>query len=74
MRVYLLSDHDEHGSENMVGTADPTKLESMLLNHWGNGGEIQVDWLRAALAENAPGKWSHPGGWGGPQLHVVDLT
>jgi hypothetical protein len=76
MRVYLLSDYDEHGSENMVATVDPAKLEPLLVKHWNLPKSIDGDVaaLRAALDENKTGKWTLPGGWGGVQLHVVDLA
>lgn len=75
MRIYLLSDYEEHGSRNMVGTTDPDKLESMLAAHWGKYGGYEADLrdLREALSEETTGIWTLGRGWGGPQLHILDL-
>lgn len=88
MRVYLLSVYEENGAEDVTGTTDPEKLPELLrryfvpdefehvmeccgLNHWDYG----LERLAKAKAEGfSEGKYSLGRHWGGPQLHVVDLT
>lgn len=89
--VYLLSDHDEHGSENVVATLDRGRLLELLVKGWPwadktegrnlpenvkNESDILREYLAANtdadLADGAPRNLSY--GWGGVQLHVVELV
>lgn len=88
-RVYLLSDYNESGSENVRATLHPGKLESMIDEYWSHDSEAaracckesKVS-LRALLAEMTDAEMARrPGmpnnlstGWGGLQLHVVELV
>jgi hypothetical protein len=76
MRIYLLSDYEEHGATNVVGTTNPAKLADVLREHWPSS-DAEVEQLANALAENTVGKWDLSSmartGWGGIQLHILDI-
>ena len=72
MRVYILSAHDEYGAEMVRATLDPTKLTQFVLDEWvherARMAEVlaqgELHWKRGAKLSN---------GWGGLQLHIVEL-
>lgn len=78
MYVYILSDHRLTGAEHMAATLDRTRLPALIERKWP--GEIAAysglsDLLSKtddALAANSFG-WDCALGWGGVQLHVVQL-
>ena len=84
--VYILSDYEEHGAENVVATLDCKKLVSLIDENWSKEqGEYANDWKARAksklnevlthteeiLVKRTP--WNLHDGWGGIQLHVVVL-
>lgn len=74
MRVYLLSVYGEYGSHDMVGTPDPERLPGMLNAFWPAWVDAALPGLQAALKFPTPGQpYDLLNGWGGVQLHVVDL-
>jgi hypothetical protein len=76
MRVYLLSDYEEHGATNVVGTTNPARLADVLREHWPSS-DAEAEQIAKALAEDTVGKWDLSQmarlGWGGIQLHIVEL-
>lgn len=75
MRVYLLSDYGEHGSCHVVATVDITKLPGLLTEKFPYWAEEAMPQLRELLLEDAPidGR-DLLIGWGGVQLHVIELA
>jgi hypothetical protein len=88
--VYILSDHNESGAEHVVATLDPSKLPEMIERNWPNTSfnkawkdEQRAAWLAEAIAALTEidlieisaerGKPLHDG-WGGIQLHIVELV
>lgn len=81
MRVYLLSLYGENGAEEVVATLDKSKVETMLVvhNHWSQCTEPYkeacLNRLRELLAsdELLPDGCDLGDGWGGFELHIVEL-
>ena len=74
MKVYILSTHEEHGAEDVRATLDTLKLYEMLNDFAPTSEE------RAKLAELVKANILNPdfgsslgNGWGGVQLHIVEL-
>ena len=88
MKVYLLSTYEEYGAENVQATLDPAKLPAMIAAHYDDWAlavphlvELRDEAI-AALAklvhEGLPDTAATDGialheGWGGMQLHIVEL-
>ena len=82
--VYILSDYEEHGANNVTATLDRGKLPAMVDANWPPGDT--PDWnakAKAGLAkllerpdEELAGPNGHNAtdGWGGLMLHVVELV
>lgn len=79
MRVYLLSTYEEHGADNVMATLDPAELPAMLRrigNHFaaqvldGSLGTLTDVLARGELITDGV---DLTGGWGGVQLHIVEL-
>jgi len=86
--VYILSDYNEYGAENVTATLDRAKLETVMRKSWPDAGFPYGglnEWLAEAAAKMAEllqksdaelasvdGHNLHRG-WGGMQLHVVEL-
>ena len=78
MRVYLLGDYEEHGTENIVATLDPTRLPALLEQHAAARGWPAPDKERTALAKMLQSDELRSGdalllGWGGTKLYVIEL-
>ena len=82
MRVYILSVYEEYGAEQVKATLDPTKLSAMLreFRHPWKDQPVEVpesvfEALTEVLAEDrlVDGR-NLSEGWGGWQLHIVELT
>lgn len=88
--VYLLSDYDESGSDNVVATLYRANLASLVDINWpdsrfhlpAHGPELRAEAKKKLAAHlektdedlAAGQKWACSDGWGGIQLHVVKLT
>ena len=87
-KVYLLSDYGEHGSENVIATLDRTKVPDLLqvffghhhLDYVGPHGDGRLhptahEKLAELLAADIPSKYGTnlSFGWGGVQLHIIEL-
>ena len=86
MRVYILSVYEEHGAEEVVATLDKSHVEIMMDKYFSTCGLDETDGpklgefratpretLRRVLKEDTTGKFNLQDGWGGIQLHVVEL-
>jgi hypothetical protein len=75
MRVYLLTDYEEHGAVDVVGTTDRVMLAGMITQFSDCGPWLQdaVKDLEQALSEEVTGKWKLGRGWGGVNLHILDI-
>jgi len=83
--VYLLSDYDEYGAENVTATLDRGRLIELIDENWAPTEARSVAWnaeAKTKLAEllletddELASRGSHnlQAGWGGIQLHVVRL-
>ncbi|HVI55469.1 MAG TPA: hypothetical protein VM621_10500 [Luteibacter sp.] len=82
-RIYILSNYDEYGAEDVKATTNRDAVMDMLRSYVGekvpgyshpypefNYGEPEA--LLALLASEDPGKYNLSEGWGGFQLHIVD--
>ena len=87
MKVYLLSDHGESGSEHVVATLDKSKVEGLAEKYFGGYGmdrpqyasghptmrEKLLELLKIDMqTEDRDGR-KLCYGWGGPQLHIIEL-
>jgi hypothetical protein len=86
--VYLLSDYNEYGSENVEATLDRSKLQDMLASRISLDGykpdtnyhdtpASRLAGLLESQEENIitrANPHSLMDGWGGIQLHIVKLT
>jgi hypothetical protein len=80
--VYVLSDYEEHGAENVCATLDRSILHRLLDRNWPGSPEWAVE-AHAGLEEHLKkaddvlsartSGWNCHSGWGGMQLHVVEL-
>lgn len=82
--VYMLSDYGEDGAENVTATLDRSRLLALADENWpdeklqawrdrGKMGLAQhLERSDAELAEERDG-WNCHFGWGGMQLHVIEL-
>ena len=77
--VYLLSDYEEHGAENVEATLDATKLYGMLEERIKDYRDEQY---KEKMRENLKKYLSEfdeldgrdlGSGWGGIQLHIVKI-
>ena len=86
MKVYLLSDHGEDGSEDVVATLDKSKVEGLAEKYFGRYGMDKPQYasghptMREALLgllsldlQTKENGTSLCYGWGGPQLHIIEL-
>ena len=86
MRVYILSVYEEYGAEEVVATLDKFHVEVMMDKYFSTCGlderdghkfgelrETPRETLRRVLNEDTTGKLIIQRGWGGIQLHVVEL-
>ena len=79
MKVYLISRYDEYGSEDVRATVDKDKVRELLRTHKLREEEdVPEDYdktLSDLLAKDiATGQPNNLGrGWGGFQLHIVEL-
>jgi hypothetical protein len=78
MLVYILSDYDEYGAENVKATLDPARLPA-LIDAWNWAPEFKEpakEKLAELLGRLAPSPDGHNllHGWGGVMLHVVELV
>lgn len=77
-RIYALSKGEDGGTDgDLVATADKANVERMLTETWPTNGRWNFDKelavIRDLLAKDEPGSHDISGGWGGWQLHIVDL-
>lgn len=75
--VFMLSDHDEYGAENISITLDRLLLHKMIIKQWGIGRSIEQRMLADVLEkddESIVGNYYLSRGWGGIHLDVVNLT
>lgn len=76
MKVYILSDYEEHGAENVEATTEPEKLPSMLATFFGGKALTEREALsnleRKGYPINPDGH-NLSNGWGGIMLHIVEL-
>ena len=81
--VYVLSDHGEDGAENMDATLDRSCLVWMVAQNWADCDASWIErtqggllpWLEKSDEELATEDGCACGeGWGGMQLHVVELV
>lgn len=75
-RVYIISIYEEDGAEGVRATLDKTKVESLLVTHPILGKDQcaeEITHLRDFLEKDVPGKFDLSRGWGGFQLHIVEL-
>lgn len=75
VKVYLLSDYNEHGSENMIGTTDKSKVMQLMKDNFSFFNQQDVDELEWLLEKDKPSKDPDnlSNGWGGIQLHILEL-
>ncbi len=75
MKVYLLSDYNEHGSENVVGTMDKNKVVELLQTKFPFWAQDDAEELKKLLEEDVPSTMPYTlgKGWGGVQLHIIEL-
>lgn len=80
--VYILSDYEEHGAENVCATLDRGLLIALLRRNWPdptaeawrNEAERSLHALLQQTDEDLVGEHNLHDGWGGVQLHVVRLA
>ncbi len=88
--IYILSDYEEHGAENVTATLDRSRLLGMVEENWPfrkGSREQHDDWIMRAKAGlekhlqktdkelvSTRDGWNCHDGWGGMQLHVVKLV
>ena len=85
-KVYILSDYGEYGSEHVVATLDKSKVELLAEKYWGcvdldrlqyaSGHPTAREELLGLLEADTANKESGIDlffGWGGVQLHIVEL-
>ena len=83
-RVYILSVYEEHGAEEVVATLDKSHVEVMMDKYFPiygidessrhmEGRATPREALRRVLRKDTIGKFNLQSGWGGIQLHVVEL-
>ena len=88
MRVYLLSTYGEHGAEDVRATLDPSYLPVMLEKYFSDAEWAKHPERRDAASKEAheglrrglleDGEPSSEGrnlqdGWGGIQLHIIEV-
>jgi hypothetical protein len=77
MKVYLISCYGEHGSEDVKATLDKTKVRDLLITHPEMRGEPLDDEyeqsLKRLLEADEPTESDLGRGWGGFQLHIIEL-
>lgn len=71
MRIYLVSHYDEDGADDVRATADRSKVEGIVRTYWPDNREDEVNKVREVIDTLGKHNLSH--GWGGIQLHVVEL-
>lgn len=86
--VYILSDYEEQGANRVVATLDRDKLPALIDSNWPDVPHKKWDYAgwreeaKATLAEYlqlseadliSPNGLNLHKGWGGAQLHVVNL-
>ena len=84
VKVYILSTYQEHGAEQVKATLDPSKLPDMIRTFKNEHGpwkgepwpveEVELKRLADAIAKDEPGEYGLSDGWGGYQLHIVELA
>ncbi len=81
--VYILSDHDEYGADNVQATVDREKIAGLIEARASDFKRRDLDYAQQrliALLERSDEelvkqqKHALMDGWGGLQLHVVRLT
>ena len=77
-KVYLISLYDEYGSEQVRATLDLSRVRELLDTHpERRKGPLPKEYeknLTELLGKNeAGGPWNLGHGWGGFQLHIVEL-
>jgi hypothetical protein len=78
LRVYILSNYEEYGAENVHATLDKARLFNLLERHYGpvtDGDRARlVDFVaRDELTPLDEGGDEVVEGWGNVQLHIVEL-
>lgn len=78
MKAYLISRYDEYGSEDVRGTLDKSKVRELLVTHPARRNRpLEADYeakLAELLEADEPVDGTDLGhGWGGFQLHIVEL-
>lgn len=75
MKVYLLSDYEENGSTNMVGTNDKDKVMDLMKSCFAWAYDEDSEELKKLLEEDKPScsPYTLGKGWGGVQLHIIEL-
>ena len=78
--VYILSEYEEHGAENVHATNSRNNLFSIILNYGENKDlTLEMDALQNLLKKSdedlSKKRSGHKlcGGWGGATLHVIEL-
>ena len=75
MKAYILSDYNEHGAENVVATLDKTKVMELMKSNFQWVNQEDIDKLEYYLEIDKPSKDANnlAVGWGGIQLHIIEL-
>lgn len=69
-RVYLLSVYEEHGAEDVRATTDISRLPAMLAEMGYESPRLEKLLATGEIYKNGQNLCI---GWGGPQLHVIEL-
>lgn len=70
--LYVLSHYAESGAEHMSATLNPQAVPAML-DVYPKVSDSDRATLARLLIENCPGQYDLSDGWGGYQLHIVEL-
>jgi len=80
--IYILSDYDEYGAQNVVATLDRAHLPALVEENWAEATAAWRDKAKASVAAllakpdeelSSPDGHKCHDGWGGVMLHVVPL-
>ena len=80
MKVYILSTYEEYGANHVTATTDPDELPSMVDAYRGELGHDpahELEMLRRLEERGYPieaNGYELSDGWGGLQIHIVELT
>ena len=77
MKIYIVSTYGEYGAENVQATLDKSKVKELVSNlQLFNLGETEIATLDNLLEldECDPNGNDITDGWGGIQLHIVEVS